>query len=193
MTYPFRYAHWFIPEFISRMRRNRECEDKPSPRQGINMGKLLLPPYMRQGHLTFNDLVNVSVITSCVENQQIAEKMAAEILVNVDPDEPLPEPSLDGEDFLSLLQKASDDQIEISPFAKGLENELGMAANETAPDQFMKFENKPDIGVGPGEDEIIKTGVKYIKDLRKKEAREVLMNLLKEKLLKLGHEFERGL
>jgi hypothetical protein len=155
------------------------------------MGKLLLPPYMRQGHLTFNDLVNVAVITSSVENQQIAEKMAAEILVNMDPDEPLPDPSLDGEDFLSLLQKAVDDQLEVTPYAKGLENELGMAANESAPDQFSSFENKPDIGVGPGEDEIIKTGIKYIKDLRNKETREALMELLKEKLLKLGREFER--
>lgn len=191
MTYPFRYAHWFIPEFISRMRRNRECEDKPSPRQGINMGKLLLPPFMRQGHLTFNDLVNVAVITSSVDNQQIAEKMAAEILVNMDQEEQLPDPSLDGDDFMSLLQKAVDDQIEVTPYAKGLENELGMAANESAPDQFSSFENKPDIGVGPGEDEIIKTGIKYIKELRKKEARKVLMELLKEKLLKLGREFER--
>ena len=191
MTYPFRYAHWFIPEFITRMRRHREGEDKPSPRQGINMGKLLLPPFMRKGHLTFNDLVNVAVITSSVENQGIAEKMAAEILVNVDPEEQLPDPSLDGEDFMSLLQKAVDDQIEVTPYAKGLENELGMAANESAPDQFSSFENKPDIGVGPGEDELIKTGIKYIKDIRKKEAREVLMELLKEKLLKLGREFER--
>jgi len=155
------------------------------------MGKLLLPPFMRQGHLTFNDLVNVAVITSCVENQQLAEKMAAEILVNMDQEDQLPDPSLDGEDFMSLLQKAVDDQIEVTPYAKGLENELGMAANESAPDQFSSFENKPDIGVGPGEDEIIKTGIKYIKELRKKEARKVLMELLKEKLLKLGREFER--
>jgi len=155
------------------------------------MGKLLLPPYMRKGHLTFNDLVNVAVITSSVENQEIAEKMAAEILVNVDMEDQLPDPSLEGDDFMSLLQKAVDEQIEVTPYAKGLENELGMAANETAPDQFTKFENKPDIGVGPGEDEIIKTGIKYIKDIRKKEAKEVLMELLKEKLLKLGREFER--
>jgi hypothetical protein len=173
------------------MRQHREIEDKPSPRQGINMGKLLLPPYMRKGHLTFNDLINVAKITSSVDNQAIAEKVAAEILVNVDPDEPLPDPSPDGESFLNLLQKATDDQIEVTPYAKGLENELGMAANETAPDQFSNFENKPDIGVGPGEDELIKTGVKYIKDIRKKETRQVLMELLKDKLLKLGREFER--
>ena len=146
---------------------------------------------MRQGHLTFNDLVNVAVITSSVENQRLAEKMAAEILVNMDQEEQLPDPGLEGEDFMSLLQKAVDDQIEVTPYAKGLENELGMAANESAPDQFSSFENKPDIGVGPGEDELIKTGIKYIKDIRKKEARRVLMELLKEKLLKLGREFER--
>lgn len=155
------------------------------------MGKLLLPPYMRQGHLTFNDLINVAVITSGVDNQKVAEKMAAEILVNVNLDEELPDPSPDGNDFLNLLQKASEEEIEVTPFAKGLENELGMAANETAPDQFSNFENKPDIGVGPGEDEIIKTGVKYIKDIRNKDSRKVLMELLKEKLLKLGREFER--
>ncbi len=191
MTYPFRYAHWFIPEFITRMRMNRECEVKPSPRQGINMGKLLLPPYMRQGHIKFNDLLNVAVITSSVENQKLAEKVAVEILVNVNPDEPLPDPSPDGDDFLSLLQKATEEQVEVTPYAKGLENELGMAANETAPDQFTSFENKPDIGVGPGEDEVIKTGIKYIKDIRKKETRKVIMALLKEKLLKLGRDFER--
>ena len=190
MTYPFRYAHWFIPEFIQRMRRSRECEEKPSPRQGINMGKLLLPPYLRQGHLTFNDLINAAIITSHVESQQIAEKVAAEILTNLDPDEPLPDPSLDGDDFLSLLQKASQEQITVSPYGKGLENELGMAAQE-AEFQFENYTNKPDIGVGPGEDEIIKTGIRYLKGIKKKEARKVLQELLKEKLLKLGREFER--
>ncbi|MCB2173107.1 hypothetical protein KQH65_10250 [archaeon] len=190
MTYPFRYAHWFIPEFIQRMRRSRECEEKPSPRQGINMGKLLLPPYLRQGHLTFNDLINAAIITSHVESQQIAEKVAAEILTNLDPDEPLPDPSLDGDDFLSLLQKASQEQITVSPYGKGLENELGMAAQE-AEFQFENYTNKPDIGVGPGEDEIIKTGIRYLKGIKKKDARKVLQELLKEKLLKLGRTFER--
>ena len=33
--------------------------------------------------------------------------------------------------------------------------------------QFKNYINKPDIGVGPGEDEIIKTGVKYLKDIKK--------------------------
>ena len=190
MTYPFRYAHWFIPEFIQRMRRSRECEEKPSPRQGINMGKLLLPPYLRNGHLTFNDLINAAIITSHVENQQVAEKVAAEILTNLDPDEPLPDPSLDGDDFLSLLKQSAEEQVTVSPYGKGLENELGMAAQESE-FQFENYMNKPDIGVGPGEDEIIKTGIRYLKGIKKEEARKVLQELLKEKLLKLGREFER--
>ena len=190
MTYPFRYAHWFIPEFIQRMRRSPECEEKPSPRQGINMGKLLLPPYLRKGHLTFNDLINAAIITSHVDSQQVAEKIAADILVNVDPDEPLPELDMRGDDFLSLLRKKADEQITVSPYGKGLENELGMAAQD-AEFEFKNYMNKPDIGVGPGEDEIIKTGIRYLKGIKKEEAREVLQELLKEKLLKLGREFER--
>ncbi len=191
MTYPFRYAHWFIPEFIQRMRRHRECEEKPSPRQGINMGKLLLPPYLRQGHLTFNDLLNAAVITSHVNCQKTAEKVAAEILVNVDPDEPLPEPDLEGDDFLSLLQKASEDEIQVSPYGKGLENEMGIAAPDSD-FEFKSYANKPDIGVGPGEDEIIKRGIRQMKGIKKKQSQKVLQEILKEKLLKLGREFERS-
>ncbi|MCW4013380.1 MAG: VWA domain-containing protein [Candidatus Bathyarchaeota archaeon] len=172
------------------MRRSRECEVKPSPRQGINMGKLLLPPYLRQGHLTFHDLINAAIITSHVESQPTAEKIAAEILTNLDPDEPLPDPGLDGDDFISLLQKASEEQVTVSPYGKGLENELGMAAQDSD-FKFENYMNKPDIGVGPGEDEIIKTGIRYLKGIKKQEARKVLQELLKEKLLKLGREFER--
>ena len=116
MTYPFRYAHYFIPEFIARMRKSRECEEKPSPRQGINMGKLLLPPFLRQGHLTFEDLLDAAVITSHVECQNLAEKIAAELLVNLDSEEPLPELDRTGEEFMSLLQKAINDQVYVTPF-----------------------------------------------------------------------------
>jgi len=190
MTYPFRYAHWFIPEFINRMRHNRECEVKPSPRQGINMGKLLLPPYLRQGYLTFNDLLNVAVITSHVESQRVAEKVAAEILTNLDPEEALPEPNLEGDDFLSLIKQTAEEEVEVSPYGKGLENELGIAA-EDSEFKFENYMNKPDIGVGPGEDEIIKTGIRYLKGVKKEETRKILQELLVERLIKLGREFER--
>ncbi|MFC1803714.1 hypothetical protein ACFL0D_07100, partial [Thermoproteota archaeon] len=65
-------------------------------------------------YLTFNDLINAAVITSNVEIQQIAERIATEILFNVGPDEPLPQPDLSGDDVLSLLKKTDEKQITVS-------------------------------------------------------------------------------
>ncbi len=190
MRYPFRYAHYFIPEFITRMRLSRDCEIKPSPRQGINMGRLILPAYLRQGYLSLNDLLNAAVVTSHVECQRVAEKIAAEILVNLDHEEQEPEYDFTGEDFLSLLTKKVQEEVYVTPHGIGQENDFAAAQN-SAVDQFESFQNKPDIGVGPGEDEIVKTGVKVMKKTKSEETRKILADLLKERLLKLGREFER--
>ncbi|MCK4438333.1 hypothetical protein KAV47_04590 [Candidatus Bathyarchaeota archaeon] len=189
MRYPFRYAHYFVPEFITRMRLSRDCDAKPSPRQGINMGKLMLPPYLRQGYLSFNDLLNAAVVTSHMECQRVAEKIAAEILVNLEHEE---EPDYDftGEDFLSLLTKNVQEEVYVTPHGIGQENDFAAAHNSTV-DQFESFQNKPDIGIGPGEDEIVKTGVRVMKNSKSEENRKILADLLKERLLKLGREFER--
>ena len=189
MRYPFRYAHYFIPEFITRLRISRECEAKPSPRQGINMGRLILPPYLRQGYLSFSDLLNAAVVTSHVECQRVAEKIAAEILVNLEHEEQEPEYDFSGEDFMSLLSKKME-EVYVTPHGIGQENDFAAAHNSTV-DQFESFQNKPDIGVGPGEDEIVKTGVKAMKNSKSEETRKILADLLKERLLKLGREFER--
>ncbi len=190
MRYPFRYAHYFIPEFITRMRVSRDCEMKPSPRQGINMGRLMLPPYLRQGYLSFNDLLNAAVVTSHVECQRVAEKIAAEILVNLEHEEQEPEYDFTGEDFLSLLAKNVQEEVYVTPHGIGQENDFAADPN-SAVDQFESFQNKPDIGVGPGEDEIVKTGIKAMKNSKSEETRKILADLLKERLLKLGREFER--
>jgi hypothetical protein len=190
MRYPFRYAHYFIPEFITRLRVSRECEAKPSPRQGINMGRLMLPPYLRQGYLSFNDLLNAAVVTSHVECQRVAEKIAAEILIKLEHEELEPEYDFSGEDFLSLLTKNVQEEVYVTPHGIGQENDFAAAHNSTV-DQFESFQNKPDIGVGPGEDEIVKTGVKAMKNTKSEENRKILADLLKERLLKLGREFER--
>ena len=190
MEYPFRYAQWFIPEFITRLRHSRECEVKPSPRQGINMGKMLLPPFLRQGHLTFSDLLNAAIVTSHVDSQTLAEKIAVEVLVNADSEDPLPDLSIEGDEFLSLLSKKMDDEIYVTPHGRGLENEFAAAHNSDV-DMFQSFENKPDIGVGEGEDEVVKAGVKVLREKRDEKARKILAQLLKERLLKLGREFER--
>jgi hypothetical protein len=170
------------------MRKNRDCEIKPSPRQGINMGKLLLPPYIRNGHLTFNDLLNSAVITSHIDCQKIAEKIAVDILMNLD-QEQLKETTFEGDDLLSILSGKTE-EIYVTPHGIGLENEYTPSHNSEV-DQFDSFENKPDIGVGPGEDEIVKVAVKALRSQQKEQARKILAELLKEKLMKLGREFER--
>jgi len=190
MRYPFKYAHYFVPEFITRMRLSRECDAKPSPRQGINMGKLMLPPYLRQGYLSFNDLLNAAVVTSHVECQRVAEKIAAEILVNLEHEEQEPEYDFTGEDFLSLLTKNVQEEVYVTPHGIGQENDFTADHNSTV-DQFESFQNKPDIGIGPGEDEIVKTGVRVMKNSKNEKNRKILADLLKERLLKLGREFER--
>ncbi len=190
MRYPFRYAHYFIPEFITRLRLSQDCDAKPSPRQGINMGRLLLPPYLRQGYLGFNDLLNAAVVTSHVECQQTAEKLAAEILVNLEHEKQEPDIDFTGEDFMSLLSRKMQEEVYVTPHGIGQENDFAAAHNSTV-DQFDSFQNKPDIGVGPGEDEIVKAGVKAMKKTNSEETRRILAELLKEKLLKLGREFER--
>ena len=190
MRYPFQFAHYFIPEFITRMRMHREVEDKPSPRQGITMGRLLLPPFLRQGYLSFSDLLNTAVVTTGADSQKIAEKIAVEIMVNAQYEDDKPQYDMSGDDLLGLLAKATQDTVYVTPFGKGQENDFAAAHNSDV-DVFTQYKNEPDIGVGPGEDELIKAGVKIMKGTKDEETRRLLAEILKEKLLKIGREFER--
>lgn len=191
IEYPFAFANYFIPEFVERMRRNREVIEKPSPRQSINMGRILLPSYMRDGCLKFESLLNAAVITSQVDNQKIAEKVALDILTHAADEEEDPQEDLEGDQLLSLLSKKTQ-EVYVTPMAKGLEpNIVNDHPDAEGPEQFIKFKNKPDIGVGPGEDRILKYGTKAMKEERDERMRRLLAHLLKERLLKLGRELER--
>jgi hypothetical protein len=190
LTYPFLYANYFIPEFITRMRRNREVLEKPSPRQSINMGKILLPMYMRNGHLKFEDLIRAAVITSHIDNQKIAEKTALEIMTQVSEYEDEEGEPFDGDQLLSLLSNKTN-EVFITPHGKGLEQTYHSEARNTDVNQFLKYENKPDIGVGPGENRIVKLAAKTLKNGLDEKTRKLLAYLLKERLLKLGRELER--
>lgn len=190
LTYPFHYANFFIPEFITRMRRNREVLEKPSPRQSINMGKILLPMYMRNGHLKFEDLIRAAVITSQVDNQKIAEKTALEIMTQISEYEDDEGEPFDGDQLLSLISNKTR-EVSVTPHGKGLEQTYHSEARTSGPDQFLKFENKPDIGVGPGENRIVKLATKTLKSGLDEKMRKLLAYLLKERLLKLGRELER--
>jgi len=187
LEYPFKYASYFIPEFVHRMRRSPECQEKPSPRQAITMGRLLLPAYLRKGHLRFEDLLNAAVVTSVVDNQRLAEKVAVEVLLNAEFEEE--ESYQEGDELLSLLAKRMDEDIYVTPHGKGAENDFA-ARHDSDADVFNAFQNKPDIGVGPGEDEILRAGVRALRE-RSERNREIIARLLKERLMKIGRELER--
>ena len=191
LRYPFAIVQFFIPEFITRLRRNREVIEKPSPRQGIAMTALLLPAYLRQGFLSFGDLVRVAVSTSKVENQNLAERLAYEILL--DADESMEDQGAETEDFLSLLSQKSDDLISYVPTEteKQGEGEL-QAVYDSDLDIFKELSGQPDIGVGPGDDELLKVAVRKYKGRRDELSRRRLAEYLKRKLLKLGREFQQS-
>ncbi len=191
LEYPFHYANYFIPEFIERMRRSKDVVEKPSPRQSINMGKILLPGFMRNGCLRFEDLLRAAVITSQVDNQKMAEKVALDLLTNVNEYDEEPQDEMEGDKLLSLLSKKTE-EVYVTPHAKGLEqNIVNDNPSITGPEQFTKFKNKPDVGVGPGEDRILKFGARAFKEERDEKMRKLLAYLLKERLMKLGRELER--
>ena len=193
LRYPFAITRFFVPEFIGRMRGRGEVSDKPSPRQSKAMCNLLLPAYLRKGYLSFGDLVRVAVSTSKVEYQGLAERLAYEILLEADGAEEAP--GRDGEDaFLGLLSEKSDDLISYLPTE---EDERGQgeprAAYEADLDVFKELSGKPDLGVGPGEDELLKVAIRRQKDRRDEGSRRRLAAYLKARLLKLGRDFQRSM
>jgi hypothetical protein len=190
LRYPFDIAQFFIPEFISRLRRNKDVTEKPSPRQGIAMTSLLLPAYLRKGFLSFGDLVRVAVSTSNVENQNLAERLAYEILLEAESKE---DSGMEGEEYLSLLSQKSDDLITYIPTDPEKQGEgEPQAIHDSNVDIFKEFTGEPDIGVGPGEDELLKVAVRKYKGRRDELSRRRLAEYLKRKLLKLGREFQQS-
>jgi len=191
LRYPFSIVRFFIPEFITRLRRNREVTEKPSPRQGIAMSALLLPSYLRQGFLSFGDLVRVAVSTSKVENQSLAGRIAYAILLETD--EPMEDQGVETEDYLSLLSQKSDDLISYVPSDSDRPGEgEPHAVYDSDVDIFKELSGKPDIGVGPGDDELLKVAVRKYKGRRDELSRRRLAEFLKRKLLKLGLELQQS-
>ena len=108
--YPFSIAKYFVPEFIHRLRRNEGIIEKPSPRQGISMVKLLLSAYIKTGKLSIQNLVDVAIYTSQIENQDIAERIALDLLLGFEESNEW-ESTLDEDALLGLIQTQSDDMI----------------------------------------------------------------------------------
>ncbi len=77
----------FACEFVQRMRVHPNVPPnlRPSSRQAISISQLLLTTRMRKGFITIEDMVDAAVVTSYPEIQEIARKVALEILLQIMP------------------------------------------------------------------------------------------------------------
>jgi Mg-chelatase subunit ChlD len=73
----------FAIEFIYRMRKNKSrLQNIPSTRQAIAIPKLITAMYYRKCNLIPDDFITAAVITTPIEDQSIAQKIAFDIIFN---------------------------------------------------------------------------------------------------------------
>ena len=78
--YPYNPSE-FSAEFISKMRKHPDIIQMPSSRQLQSIPQLLLARYLRKGHsLSLKDYVEIAAATSFPDNQDLAKKIAFQIL-----------------------------------------------------------------------------------------------------------------
>jgi hypothetical protein len=189
LQYPFSYSEHFIPEFITKMRASDECIEKPSPRQSLSMYKLLFSTYLKKGYLSFQDFVEIAIVTSRIENQELAEKVAVEILLSYQEEKRL---SPEGEPIpMPLLSPKSKEPMNIVPGEKEEKEAEPQARLNAEADIFKEFTKQPDLGVGPGENELLKAYMRSMKKSDDERTRRILAQILKEMLLKMGRKFEK--
>ena len=70
----------FAIDFIRKIRRHPDIVQVPSSRQVLSIPKLILSRYYRNGTITPNDYIEISIVTSFPDNQEIAKDIAFEIL-----------------------------------------------------------------------------------------------------------------
>jgi len=70
----------FAVEFIRRMRNHPDIIQIPSSRQVLSIPKLIVSRYYRKGALTPNDFIEISVVTSFPDNQNLAKEIAFDVL-----------------------------------------------------------------------------------------------------------------
>ncbi len=99
---------WFSLKFISAMRNHEKCMYKPSIRQAIAICKLILARFMNRGECEIKDFIEIAVVTSPLENQALARKIATELLSYSDP----------------TKNRISSDTIKSDMFGKGTAQDL---------------------------------------------------------------------
>ncbi len=76
---------WFSLKFINALRKHEKCIIKPSVRQAIAMCKLIFARFLNRGMCDIEDFLEVAVVTSPLENQDLAKQLARDVLTYVDP------------------------------------------------------------------------------------------------------------
>lgn len=76
---------WFSLKFINALRRHEKCVIKPSVRQAIAMCKLIFARFLNRGMCDIEDFFEVAVVTSPLENQDLARQIARDLLIYIDP------------------------------------------------------------------------------------------------------------
>jgi len=76
---------WFSLKFINALRTHEKCMYKPSIRQAIAICKLILARFLNKGSCEVSDFIEIAVVTSPLENQALARKIATELLTYTDP------------------------------------------------------------------------------------------------------------
>ncbi len=190
----------FVPEFIAQMRMSPECSEKPSSRQSIRMSEFLVHRFFKNGKLGFEDFVEVAVITSRPDNQDLATRIAWEVIAGKAED---PEKRFDflfraPEEVLSDYLDAKErtdmaKKIEENP-EESLEDVIRYYLTEEDMkklESILELLNLPAPGVGTGEDKLLKTFLSFLKwDTRARE-KMLLKEALKKKLIQLGWQYER--
>lgn len=76
---------WFSLKFINALRNHEKSMYKPSIRQAIAICKLIIARFMNKGVCEINDFIEIAVVTSPLENQALARKIATELLTYNEP------------------------------------------------------------------------------------------------------------
>jgi uncharacterized protein YegL len=71
---------WFSLKIIKVLRNNPKCSYKPSIRQALAICKLIISRFLNRGQCNEEDYIEIAVVTSPLENQQLVRKIATELL-----------------------------------------------------------------------------------------------------------------
>lgn len=71
---------WFSLKLISALRNHENCTYKPSIRQAIAICKLILARFLNRGVCEAEDFIDIAVVTSPLENQDLARLLARDLL-----------------------------------------------------------------------------------------------------------------